>query len=245
VAAVTAVGLGLGALVLAKWLFPGPRPGLAWTLATGLGRAELQARINEIQDKAIASSPLSAEDKSFLADFYRTLATGGKLTIAVRQTGRLMDHYLDGSGAAFALEPTIFAENAKVQRQIDKLKEQATRAPCTPGKAWSSPKFYMPDASRTDSVFGLYWGTVRVTQVGSEGLECRLRYRAEVPWTWPSYAELQARYGTPHGESFPLPNAMSLLFGADHALYVDNGLGHHLSTVGLAREFVAYAEWDG
>jgi hypothetical protein len=35
-----------------------------------------------------------------------------------------------------------------------------------------------------------------------------------------------------------------LVLGSQHALYVDNGLGHHLEREGLAKSFLAFAEWS-
>jgi hypothetical protein len=37
---------------------------------------------------------------------------------------------------------------------------------------------------------------------------------------------------------------LSLVLGRRHALFVDNGLGEYLVQLGLAKPFVAYAEWD-
>jgi hypothetical protein len=101
----------------------------------------------------------------------------------------------------------------------------------------------MPHRSNLDSVFGLYHGKLHVTQQ-KRADACSLRWRAEVPWVWPSYASLRKKYGTPHGESFPIPNLKSLLFGREHSLFVDNGLGYHLEEVGLAKSFLAFSEWS-
>jgi hypothetical protein len=236
----------LGVLVLAAGvalcLFPGQRLGLALTLGSGIGTARLQARIDALEERAIRGAPLSASELELLSDFYRTLATGAKLSIVVRQTGRLMDHYLDGSGAAYRLDPQIFRDNLKVQDQLFKLKLRAERQPC--GSTFQSPRFYMPDSSQLDSVFGLYWGELSVTRRSAADGRCVSHVRAEVPWHWPSYASLKAKHGRYHAESFPLPNLKSLLLGSEHALFVDNGLGEHLAQVGLARPFVAFAEWE-
>jgi hypothetical protein len=35
-----------------------------------------------------------------------------------------------------------------------------------------------------------------------------------------------------------------LLFGGEQALFVDNGLGGYLTEIGLAKSFLAYAEWS-
>jgi hypothetical protein len=65
-----------------------------------------------------------------------------------------------------------------------------------------------------------------------------------VPWGWPSYASLKTKYGDAHAESFPLPNLKSALFGREHSLVVDNGLGEYLVQLGLAKPFLAFSEWD-
>ena len=80
-------------------------------------------------------------------------------------------------------------------------------------------------------------------QAGADGA-CVLHFRAEVPWVWPSYSSIAQKYGNAHAERFPLPNLGSILFGRDHALFVDNGLGHHLEELGLAKRFLAFAEWS-
>lgn len=223
--------------------FPGPRFGLAFTLATGIGRDALQQRIDGLEDAAIRRAPMSAQDKQFLGDFYRTLASGGKLVILARQTGRMMDHYLDGSGRDYRLDPAIFTGNAKVRAQMALLDKRVAGLPCLDGQRVSSATFYMPDRSQTDSVFGLYYGSVHLTQ-NKTADGCRRHWRAEVPWVWPSYPSLRAKYGDPHAESFPLPNLQSIFLGPRRALRVDNGLGEYLTQIGLAKSFLAYAEWD-
>ncbi|WP_242111921.1 hypothetical protein [Luteimonas aquatica] len=226
------------------WLFPGPRFGLGFTLATGIGRDALQRRIDAIEDKAIAGAAIDARDRRFLVDFYRTLAQGGRLVGFARQTGRMMDHYLDGSGADYRLEAGIFTGNAKVRAQMARMRQEASQQSCDAAVRLSSPEFYMPDRSQADSVFGLYYGRVHLARRRAAGGGCALHWRAEVPWVWPSYPELRRKYGDPHAESFPLPNLPSLFLGPRHALYVDNGLGEALARIGLARPFLAYAEWD-
>jgi hypothetical protein len=225
-------------------LFPGPRLGMALTLGTGIGVQGLQARIDELEAKAIRRTPLDEQDRRFLVDFYSTLATGGKLSFIASQTGKMLDHYLSRSGTPYELEPEIFVDNRKVQRQAELLRQRAARSKCGSGERFESPTFYMPDSSQWDSVFGLYHGKLALTKRAEPDGSCRLHFRAEVPWIWPSYASLTRKYGSPHAESFPLPNARSLLSGDEHALYVDNGLGHYLEEVGIARSFLAFGEWS-
>jgi hypothetical protein len=238
------VGAPLAMIVVLLVLFPGRRLGIAFTIATGLGRDALQERLDELEAKAIRRASLSTDDRKFLVDFYSSLATGGKLILVVGQTGRMMDHYLAGSGSAYQLDPVIFTQNQKVQSQARALRERAARSECRAGKRFSSPTFYMPDRSNLDSVFGLYHGTLHVTQnVRADG-SCGLHWRVEVLWVWPSYPSLVRKYGNPHAESFPLPSLRSLLLGRQHSLFVDNGLGEYLEQVGLAKSFLAFAEWS-
>jgi hypothetical protein len=234
----------VAAVGAALLLFPGPRLGMAFTLATGIGVERLQRRIDELEAAAIRRAPLKASDRAFLVDFYSTLATGGKLSGVARQTGKMMDHYLSRTGAPYELEPEIFSQNRKVQRQAQLLRERAAGSKCGSGQRFESATFYMPDASQWDSVFGLYYGTLRLTKSPEADGSCRLQFRAEVPWIWPSYESLTKKYGTPHAESFPLPNVRTLLLGREYALYVDNGLGHYLEEVGIARSFLAFGEWS-
>jgi len=226
------------------YLFPGERFELAFTIATGIGRAPLQQRIDELEARAIRHRTLSDADRAFLVDFYQTLATGGKLVVVAGQTGRMMDHYLARSGADYRLEPEIFTSNAKVRLQAMRLQKQARAGDCVNGQQFSSGTFYMPDSSNVDSVFGLYFGRLQVTQHAAPTGHCSLHFRAEVPWVWPSYSSIQEKYGDAHAESFPLPSLTSLIFGQEYALFVDNGLGHQLEELGLAKSFLAFAEWS-
>ena len=229
--------------MLALVLFPGRRLPLAFTLGTGIGRDGLQARIDDLETRAIHKAAYTDEDREFLADFYRTLATGGKVSLLVRQTGLLMDHYLDASGADYRLDPAIFTQNVKVTAQAAALRKRAVSLPCSGASKLTSPTFYMPDRSKIDSVFGLYWGTLSLRRDPTSDGKCVSTFRAEVPWRWPSYDELKRRYGSPHAERFPLPNLGCLVFGTKHALYVGNGLGEYLAQIGLAQPFIAFAEW--
>lgn len=41
-----------------------------------------------------------------------------------------------------------------------------------------------------------------------------------------------------------MPNARSLIQGPDCCLRMDDGLGGHLSVIGIAKPFLVYSEWD-
>lgn len=232
------------AVVVGWVLFPGQRFGMALRVSSGVGIATLQREIDRLEEKAIASESFSDSERAFLVDFYRTLATGARMTVVLRQSAALMDHYLDRSGKAFKLEPTIFVHNERVQTQMEILRRRMRGVPCAHTIRASSERFYMPDGSNPDSVFGLYHGSLSVELGAAQAGECVLRWRAEVPWEWPKYEDLSAQYGNPHAESFPLPNARSMMFGRQYSLFVDNGLGQHLTRLGIARSFIAFAEWQ-
>lgn len=219
---------------------------IAFTLATGANITAVQHRVTSLEAKAIADNRFSDDDKAFLHDLYAAMAIGAKSTVVFRQSGRMMDRYLEGSGAPLELDATIFSKNARVRQQMSLLAKTMSAASSAADRArrHRSPRFYMPDPSTLDSVTGLYWGTVEGTvRARADGTKV-FHWRAEVPWEWPSYESLRKRYGTPHAETFVLPNPRSIALGTRYALHIENGLGEHLVRLGIAKPFVAWAEWE-
>jgi hypothetical protein len=237
----TLLGLvAAGALLLCTRDVSAQDVSMAMALATGVGVEDLQRRVDAVERKAIANETFSAADKAFLRDLYSTMAAGAKGSVLLAQSGRLMDRYLDGSGQPLELDPAIFRDNARVRQQLNRLTTRITSGKKGPHR---SPRFYMPDPSKLDSVTGLYWGTVEGSlRVRADGTKVA-HFRAEVPWEWPSYESLKKRYGTPHAETFLLPNLRSLA-DPSRALRVENGLGEYLVRLGLAKPFLSWAEWD-
>ena len=232
---------GASSLVLMA-VFPGPRSMLAFTLLTGIGRDQLQTIIDALENDAIQNKEPTKYQREFLEHFYWTLAEGGKLSGFARQSGELMTHYLNRSGLDFKLNSSIFTDNSNVMLQAHLIKGKISVAQCPNHQVFKSEVFYMPHPSSPDSIFGLYYGTLQA-RTQREGSDCDIHWKAEVPWIWPSYADIKKKTGTPHGESFPLPSIRSVLRGVDHSLYVDNGLGRYIEDHGLAKRFVAYSEW--
>ena len=70
-----------------------------------------------------------------------------------------------------------------------------------------------------------------------------IHWRAECPWQWPTYDVIFKKYGAYHAQCFPIPNAWSVLFDAEHALRMDDGLGGSLTELGLGKPFLVYSEW--
>jgi len=237
------LSLFISSFLLWVSVFPGNRATIAFILFTGVGRDQLQRAVDQVEQIAIEKKELSKTQRLFLVDLYRTLATGGKLSVFARQAGALMDHYLGKSGEDYKLDERIFKANKNVQTRLDLLRAKVTESQCLDLGEIESESFYMPHYSSPDSVFALYHGKVYVSSKMFNG-NCRLNWRAEVPWIWPSYDSLITKYGTPHGESFPIPNLRAFFVDIRHSLYIDNGLGHYLETVGLANSFLAYASWD-
>lgn len=227
--------------------FPGQQAFIALQLSTGIGISKLQAKIDKLEEKAIYHRTFTTEDKQFLQDFYSCLARGAKITYILRQSGKLMQHYLDGEGTPLRLEESIFKKNKKVQKQMHLLRSKILKdmnSDKTLVETYYSPVFYMPDRSNFDSVFGLYYGKIIVKTNVVNGRKLRLKWRAEVPWKWPSYEYLKKKYGNYHAESFPLPNLLSVLLNKKYLLFVDNGLGEYLEKLELAKSFLAYSEWE-
>lgn len=232
-------------LLLFAW-FPGEQRMLAYRLATGTGIESVQARVDSIEDKAIRGTTISQDDRRFLRDLYSCLSKGARLTVVLRQSGRMMARYLDGTGEPLEVPARIFRSDRKVTQRMERLRGAATRD-LRVGRPleseYDSGVFYMPDPSSLESVFGLYYGHITlIPRKGPDGtLVCR--WRAEVPWNWPSYEKLTREQGNPHAECFPIPNLSALVHGRRHALWLDNGLGEYLVRLGLAKPFVVHAEW--
>lgn len=242
----------LGGAAYVRWQFPGEQLDMAWTLGTGRGVEVLQARTNAIEKRILQGKPVAPADQRFLVNLYATMGTGGRHLPPIRQTGRLMQHYLDASGQPFAVAPNLFRASSPVARQMATLRQQARKRARTlrsaksggDGYQWS-PRFYMASSSDPDSFFGLYHGRVGYrARVDASGKLLHLRWRAETQWRWPRYAELRRKYGKARAEVVPIPNLRVLVYGKKHALRLSNGLGGYLEDAGLARQFLAYSEWD-
>lgn len=152
--------------------------------------------------------------------------------------------YFPGAHLPIALTLASGIYRGALQERIDACETKAIHgADFTEEEVAFLKEFYMPDFSNIDSVFGLYYGHIEaVPEITGDSI--RIRWRAEVPWEWPSYESLKEKHGDYHAESFPIPNAACLIFGIDGAVFIDNGLGEYLTQLGIAKSFLAYAKWE-
>jgi len=163
------------------------------------------------------------------------------------QSSRMMRRYLSRTGEPLAVSSELFTRSVPVQKAMSELRQKVL-AERDDGRGardhYSSDTFYMGDPNYFDAQVGLYFGSLHVSPRVIGGDTLVLSWRGEVPWSWPTYAELFQKYGDYHAQSFPLPNARSLLQGPMYYLFIDDGLGGHLSTIGLAKPFLVYSEWE-
>ena len=234
-------------LVAFLMVFPGRQAPMALSLATGIGTASLQARVDRLEEQAILGKDLTEADKAFLRDLYTCMAKGGKLIVVARQSGAMMDRYLEASGEDLRTAPRIFLGSRRVQYEMTLMKRWMQREAAQPGglqETYVSRTFHMADPEFFESLVGLHYGRLIAKPRHQQDGTLSIRWRAEVPWHWPPYEYLQRRYGNYHAWCFPVPNARSLLFGKKHCLWIDDGLGNHLAELGLAKPFLVYSEWN-
>ena len=225
------------------WLFPAGQARIAFHLITGIYESSVQSQVDELEDRAIHKQVFSPSEKQFLHDLYSVFATGARLTYVLHQSGDLMDHYLSLRGTNFALEPSIFLQNTKVQAAMLVIRQQISHDVQNGGvkSFYVSPSFHIPDPSSPDSVYGLYWGNVSATVLPINAQKMSIQWRATVPWVWPSYDLLKKKYGDYHAENVRIPS-LGAVFG--QYLFIDNGLGEYLTHIGIAKTFLAYATWS-
>jgi hypothetical protein len=166
-----------------------------------------------------------------------------------------MGHYLDCKGTDLKTDKRIFVKSDIVQANMEELRKAVLESPparLQSDEPFKSRTFNMADRSCIDSYAGLYYGHLEVEVVRVEDERLILKWRAECPWEWPSYEYMSREYGNPHHLIFPIPNvryALAALLSSSgearqYALWLDDGLGEHLTHIGLAKSFVLYSEWQ-
>lgn len=168
------------------------------------------------------------------------------MTVTLRQSGQMMRRYLSQSGEDLKTAPRIFVRSEAVQKQMLLLRQKIIedlRVSKKAGDSYSSDTFYMGDPKFFDSFVGLYFGRITAIPGKATRRGLTILWRAECPWEWPSYVSLFEKYGKHHAQCFPIPNAMSVVLGSSHSLWIDDGLGGHLATLGIAKPFLVWSEW--
>ncbi len=226
--------------------FPGRQSTLALMLATGIGINNVQAEIDVLEAKAITGETFTSEDKAFLKDLYTCFAKGARLTIVLRQSAQLMDHYLSNSGEDLRIAPRIFLGSRPVREQMADIRERIAsdvHLRGAPDGKYSTPVFYMGDPAFFESYVGLYYGTLTAAPALQKDGTVLVQWRADMPWQWPSYESLLKKHGNYHAQCFSLPNVRGILQGPEYCLRMDDGLGEYLAQLGLAKPFLVYSQW--
>ena len=212
---------------------------LAFTIGTGVGMEALQQKINSVQSRAIKGQ-ISSKDRDFLRLFYQTLAYGAQLTFLLPESARLMHHYLDGSGEPTSINNSLYTRSPRVIEKMSFIRKQIA-ANCTVGRVFVSNRFDMGHATPLDAHFALYFGTIKGELVAGTDKKF-IQWTADMPWRWPTYADIKKTYGTFYKEIFPLPNVLSLL-GLGQQMWLPNALGGELEKQGIARSFDIKIIW--
>ena len=217
-----------------------PHARLAFTIGTGIGLSTLQKQIEEAQSRAI-NEQITPDDKEFLVRFYRTMAYGAQLTFILPESARLMHHYLDGSGATTSIDKSLYTESPRVIDRMNSIKKYLN-SNCKVGATKTSARFDMGHGYPLDAHFSLYFGTIKGTIVKQNDGK-NIKWEVEMPWKWPTYADIKKTYGTYYKEIIPFPNALSLL-GFGKPMWLPNGLGGELAKQGLAKAFDVNTSWQ-
>jgi len=228
--------------------FPGRQASIALTLASGIGIERLQARVDAVEEMAVRREGFPEEERVFVSDLYNCFAKGAGLIWTLRQSAELMRHYLDRSGEMLEVEPRVFLGSRPIKRTMAELRDRLMadiRAGRPVRHAYESEEFYMGDPEFFESFVALYEGTITLHPTLLPDGSIELRWSASMPWEWPTYEEIVEKYGDPNGQAFPIPNARSLMFGGEHALKIDDGLGAYLVELGLAKPFLVRSGWEG
>ena len=125
------------------------------------------------------------------------------------------------------------------------LRKKVKKNGCASGKTYKSGRFDMTDRSHWDSHVGLYYGTIQVTSARDKKGRCQLQWYAQVPWKWPTYADLNLRIDNfSNRKRFLVPTIRGIATKNNtYNLYVSDGLGAHLVDLDLAKTFLSYAKW--
>jgi hypothetical protein len=210
----------------------------AYKLATG-DFSEIQHKVDLLEEKAIAKKQFTDDEKAFLKDLYGSLVFGGRL-LGYKEAAHMLEHYLKASGTPLKIDESIYLENKKVRQALHKvrvcinndilhrtLKSHYYSGTINIGYKENPRLFYF------SNVFVLQAKPVKVAES-----YCSIRWRVELTAHFPSYDEQKQKFGSYHYFRTPFTTNSK-----GETFTIDDGLSHYLSTVGLAKEFIYYAEW--
>lgn len=217
-----------------------PHVRMAFTIGTGIGLSGLQNRINKVQSKA-TKNRIVQTDRVFLQRLYRTMAYGAQITLVLPESSRLMHHYLNGSGKTESIDPSLYTKSPRVINEMKTIKRELKRS-CELGSSASSKRFDMGHGYPLDAHFALYRGTIS-GQVELAGSKKHIKWSVDMPWKWPTNADIKKTYGTYQAEIFPFPNLLSFM-GLSQKMLLPNALGGELEKQGLAKSFDIITTWQ-
>ena len=217
-----------------------PHARMAFTIGTGVGLSGLQSQINKVQSRAI-NNKIVQTDRIFLSRLYRTMAYGAQLTFILPESSRLMHHYLNGSGKTVSIDTALYTKSPRVINQMKSIKRKLMKS-CGLGSSASSKRFDMGHGYPLDAHFALYWGTIS-GQVEAAGSKKYIKWSVDMPWKWPTNADIKKTYGTYQKEIFPFPNLLSFM-SLGPKMWLPNALGGELEKQGLARAFDIITTWQ-
>ena len=171
----------------------------------------------------------------------RDRAYGAQITFVLPESSRLTHHYLNGSGKTESIDPSLYTKSPRVINQMKTIKRKLTGS-CEVGSSASSKRFDMGHGYPLDAHFALYFGTIS-GQVESAGSKKYIKWLADMPWKWPTNADIKKTYGTYQKEIFPFPNLLSFA-GLGPKMWLPNALGGELEKQGLAKAFDIITTWQ-
>ncbi|MBN2352277.1 MAG: hypothetical protein JXD23_06885 [Spirochaetales bacterium] len=201
--------------------------------------AEIQARVDALEKKAIEKKEFSQDDKAFLKDLYSSLAFGGRF-IGHNEAADMLERYLAGTGESLRLGSGAYEANAKVKAAMEKLKSRI-RADAARGKVRDKYSSDRITVTVSEDARLFYFSNVffvmAIPEKTADG-RYRIRFRVDLTARFISYAEEKARYGKYGRVRTPfVKNDKGEVFT------LDDGLSQYLTVIGLAKVFDYYSEW--
>lgn len=210
----------------------------AYKLASGDFK-EIQGKVDILEQKAIEKQEFTREEKEFLEDLYGSIVFGGRL-LGYKEAAAMLEHYLNASGKPLRIDEEIYLKTEKVKSVMRKM-DAWIIADIKRNKlrdSYNSEQIII-EHKKNPRLF--YFSNVFVLK--AKPIKIRknyyiIKWRVELRAHFPSYSEQQQRYGDYKYFRTPFTtNSQGETFN------IDDGLSYYLTTLGLAKEFIYYAEW--